>query len=262
MGLPCAILWPDTHFPFEHKRAVNLVLKVCSDLGSDLKEFYFLGDLADFYYVSSHGKKHPAMKGHLKTECDAVNTFLDYLDEKFPSQTKFYIEGNHEYRLERFVTEEAPALYGMIDWQTEFGLKSSPHRQARPGWKVIPYKPRQKIKVMGSSLWARHEPRGASPQASAKNSMRNLVYGHIHRIEESHTVALDDDNYVNFSCGWLGDKKHDYVFGYVKGNHQWQLGFGLVYVDPKTKLFYHQKIHILEIKGKLSCVVNGKRYEG
>jgi hypothetical protein len=40
------------------------------------------------------------------------------------------------------------------------------------------------------------------------------------------------------------------------------LGFGIVSVDPKTKLFYHQKIHILEVGGKLSCMVNGKRFEG
>jgi UDP-2,3-diacylglucosamine pyrophosphatase LpxH len=262
MALPCALLWPDTHFPFEHKRAVRLVLKVADFLGSSLKEIYFLGDLADFYYISGHGKSHPSMKGHLKLECDSINAFLDHIDKRYPRTKKIFIEGNHEYRLERFVTETAPALYGMIDWQTEFGLRSGPYRQARPGWRVVPYGPRQKAKVMGSALWAKHEPLSSSAKASAARSMRNVVYGHIHRIEESHVVALDDDNYVNFSVGWLGDKKYDKVFGYVKNNHQWQLGFGLVYVCPKTKLFYHHKIHILEIKGKLSCVVNGKRFEG
>jgi hypothetical protein len=88
MALPCAILWPDSHFPFEHKRAVRLVLKVADFLGSTLKEIYFLGDLADFYYISAHGPRHPSMIGHLKDEVDSVNKFLDLIDKKFPQELK------------------------------------------------------------------------------------------------------------------------------------------------------------------------------
>lgn len=256
MASPCALLWPDTHFPFEHKRAVKLVLKVADFLGNQLKEIIFLGDLADFYYISGHGPRHPSMIGHLKTEVDACNAFFDLIDKKYPRAKKTFIEGNHEFRLERYIQNKAPELFGLVDLETLFKMR------ARPGWRMIGYGPRQRVRVMGSSLWAKHEPSSNSAQASARKSMRNLVYGHIHRIEESHAAALDDDNYVNFSVGWLGDKRKDQVFGYVKNNHAWQLGFGLVYVDPKTKIFYHQKIHILEIGGKLSCMVNGKRFEG
>jgi hypothetical protein len=85
-----------------------------------------------------------------------------------------------------------------------------------------------------------------------------VVYGHIHRIEESHIVGLDGTNHVAFSVGWLGDKRKDKIFNYVKGHWQWQLGFGLVWVDPATNYFYHQKIHILD---NYTCVVNGKKYK-
>jgi hypothetical protein len=72
---------------------------------------------------------------------------------------------------------------------------------------------------------------------------------------------MDGTNHVAFSVGWLGDKNQDLIFNYVKNHHQWQLGFGLVYVNEKTRYFYHQKIHILEQGNKYSCVVNGKLYE-
>lgn len=114
-------------------------------------------------------------------------------------------------------------------------------------------------KILGSKLNARHEPSGNSAKASASKAICNLVYGHIHRIEESSVVGLEGEDYVNFSVGWLGSKRNE-VMKYVKGHWQWKLGFGVVYVDTKTKNFYHQKIHIIEEKNNYSCVLNGKKF--
>ena len=55
-----------------------------------------------------------------------------------------------------------------------------------------------------------------------------------------------------------GNKKLDEVYGYVKGHHQWQLGFGLAWVDTSTGYFYHQKVHILD---NYSCVIDGKVFK-
>ena len=108
---------------------------------------------------------------------------------------------------------------------------------------------------------ARHEPLSSSAKATASKALCSLVYGHIHRIEESHIVGLDGTNHVCFSVGWLGDKRKDKIFDYVKGHWQWQMGFGLVYVDTKTRIFFHHKVHILEVGNKVFCLVNGKKYE-
>jgi len=71
-------------------------------------------------------------------------------------------------------------------------------------------------------------------------------------------VAMDGKNHVCMSVGWLGDKSKEKIYGYVKNHHQWQMGFGLAYVDPKSRFFYHHKIHIME---NMTCVVNGKLYK-
>lgn len=246
------------HVPYHHVRATSLMLEAAHYAGRSassghLDEVVILGDLADFYFASSHGK-HPKLLNTTVEEVEAVNGFLDTLDKKFPLAKKRYIEGNHENRLTRFCQDKCPELFGYVDAKELFKINS------RPGWTWIPYGPNQRVQVLGSKLYARHEPFGSSAKATATRALCSLVYGHIHRIEESHIVGLDGTNHVAFSCGWLGDSRKDAIFGYVKGHAQWQLGFALVYVDSANGLFYHQKVHILEKGNRLSCVVNGKRF--
>ena len=259
-GLSCAILIPDTHRKWHHVRAYNLMLEVASFLGEKknggLKGIYILGDYADFYFASGHGPKHPKLLNTTVEEVESVNEGLDELDKLFPSAKKVYIEGNHENRLTRFCQNKCPELFGYVDAKELFKING------RPGWTWIPYGPAQRVSILGSKLYARHEPLGTSAKATSTRALCSVVYGHIHRIEESHIVGLDGTNHVSFSVGWLGDKRKDEIFGYIKGHAQWQLGFGIVYVDQSTGLFYHNKIHILERGNKLTCVVNGKRFTG
>lgn len=243
-----SLLIPDTHRPYHNRRAYNLMLEVAKDLQPD--EIILLGDYADFYWASSHGK-HPTLVKTFKEEVDDVLTGLDELDRLFPRAKKRFIQGNHEYRLERYLQEKSPDIFGYVNCQELFKMHQ------RPNWTWHPYGPNQRIKVLNSKLHARHEPLANTAKGTATKAMCSLVYGHIHRIEESHIVAMDDSNYVCFSVGWLGDKRKENIYSYVKNHHQWQLGFGLVYVDEHTRYFYHQKIHILD---NISCVVNGKKY--
>jgi UDP-2,3-diacylglucosamine pyrophosphatase LpxH len=253
--LKIVLIIPDTHRPYHDKKAYALMIRIFKDIVEKYKmiadfEIYILGDYADFYSVSSH-MKDPRVLTMLQDEIADVLAGLDELDYLFPFAKKVYIEGNHEYRLERYLCDKAPAL---------FGITSTYHLlrfEVRPNWQFVKYSPNQQIEVGGSKLKARHEPLSSSAKATASKALCSLVYGHIHRIEESHIVGLDGSNHVCFSVGWLGDKRKDEIFGFVKGHHQWQLGFGIVFIDPQTKYFYHQTAHILD---NYSCLVGGKIY--
>jgi UDP-2,3-diacylglucosamine pyrophosphatase LpxH len=247
-----AIIIPDCHIPYENKKAYNLMLDVMKDIKPD--EIVILGDYADFYAVSSHGR-HPLLMHTLKEEVEAVVKRINELDKLFPTTKKYFLEGNHEYRLERYIQNMAPGLFGVTETEHILQLHNRPTRR------FIPYGPNQSHHVLKSHLRARHEPVGSSARLTASRALCSLVYGHIHRIEESHAVGLDGTNHVAFSVGWLGDKNKDKVFGYVKNHHQWQLGFGVVRVNTSNRLFYHQKIHILESNAKYSCIVDGKMYQ-
>ncbi len=228
------------------------MLEVAKDVKID--EIVVLGDLADFYFASGHGPKDPKLLNTTIEEVEAVNAFLDQLDKEFPQAKKKYLEGNHEYRLTRFIQNRCPELFGFTDCQTLFKL------QSRPGWQWISYGPTQRTSVLGSKLYARHEPFGTSAKQTASRALCSLVYGHIHRIESSYVVGLDKKSHIAFSVGWLGNAKFDKIFGYVKATPQWQLGFGLVHADVSTGIFYPNAVQIIEHGAKVSCVVGGKRY--
>lgn len=245
-----ALIIPDCHRPYHHKRAYALMIKIARDLNPD--EIVILGDYGDFYAVNSHGKD-PRLMHMLLDEVQDINQGLDELDKLFPKARKRFLEGNHEYRLERYLTDNAPALFGVTSTPHLFNLHQ------RPGWTFHSYGPKQSVRILNSKLYAKHIPIGSGAKTTAQRAMSSVVFGHCHRIEEAQIVSLDGQNYKAFTPGWLGDSRQDQVFGYVQNHEQWSLGFAAVYVDPKTRFFYSQIIHILD---NMTAVFNGKIYKG
>lgn len=244
-----ALIIPDAHIPYHHVRALNVLIQIAKDI-EELKELVILGDFADFYAVNAHGK-HPGMMHALVKEVDAVNEILSTLDREFPEVVKIYIEGNHEYRLARYLYNVAPALFGVTQWDLLFKLN------LRPNWKHKNYGPTQFHRVLGSELFARHEPYSmSSAKASLAACSANLVYGHVHRKEYALTRQPDGKRVLNFSPGWLGDFRSD-VYGYVKRPPLWELGAAIVTVDGRSREFEFQQLDFDET-GR--CTYNGKLY--
>lgn len=227
------------------------MLKAAQDVGEELAEIVILGDYADFYFVNSHGK-HPLMFQTTKEEIDAVNKCLDELDTLFPDVKKVYLEGNHEYRLERFLCNKAPELFGMSDWKDLFKLRE------RPNWITVNYGAGQYYRVLGTDLYARHEPISmGGAKASLGRGPFNLVYGHTHRADEAMARRPDGKPVVHFSPGWLGDFRKDKVFGFVKSQPNWRQGFAWVYTENRS---YDFKYQIVSAEGR-SFLTNGKLYK-
>jgi hypothetical protein len=239
----------DCHRPYHHKKAYSVMMNAFAGWG--IQELYIIGDYADMYAINGHGAKHPKLYQMLTDERDDVVKGLDEIDKTWPGIKKTFIEGNHEYRFERYLVNKCPELFGVTDIQHLLEM------QRRKNWNWVTYGPNQLARVSGSKLFIKHEPSGSNPQMVAKECAANIVYGHIHRIVEGRHVGLDGSQFVAFSSGCMADIRKDEVFGYIKGHHKWQLGFATVEIDTNTRNFYHQKHHILE---NLTCVVNGKLY--
>lgn len=221
---------PDCHIPFEDKKAYDLMTTI--GLVYDPHYIVILGDFADYYSVNSHGK-HPLLNHPLIKEIDAVNKRLDELDEFFPDTKKIYIEGNHEFRLERYLYSKAPELFGLTEPKHLFKIES------RPNWTWVKYEPGQIYNIPGTSFFAGHVPDSmSSPQASARKNLVNLVYGHIHKQEIVRLNTRDKKTILNACPGWLGDKSNNKVFGFVNGHHQWHLGFSTLTVTDSGQEHY------------------------
>lgn len=246
MKIKKALIIPDTHVDYHDKRAFRLMLKVARDTGVD--HVYLLGDFCDMYNVMSHPRK-AILRGLVKREIEGVNTELDAIDEALPKAKKHYIFGNHEDRLERYIDEKCPELYGLVDLPSLLELEER-------HWSWTDYKPDQLVRVAGSKLFARHEPIGKDALATVKAAGKSIVYGHTHRAEQSQIVHIDGTTHIGLNVGWLGDKKHK-AFQYVKGHHQWTLGFGIANILD-SGVFYLDQVRIFNYR----TVYNGKLYQG
>lgn len=242
-----ALIIPDCHIPYHDKRAYDLMLKVAR--AQKITEVVILGDYADFYAINSHGKS-PAINQLLKKEIDAVISELKRLRRLFPKAKIVYIQGNHEYRLERYIERQCPELYDVIDCKSILKLDALQI-------KFIPYGPNQIYSVLGSKLKARHEPLAGGKYAAHASVVKagcSLIFGHLHTIAESQVVMMDGSNHRGITCGWLGDKDHP-VMSYVKNHHQWAQGFSLV-TALTGGTFFNETKHIIGYK---TCH-NGKVY--
>jgi len=247
-----ALCIPDTHVDSHDERAYQLMLTVSKDL-PHLDEICILGDFADMLSVTSHKKDAAYAAEILQDEINAVKKKIKELNKLFPHTNKVYIEGNHENRLSRYISEKCPELFGVFSFPELIGISKDPY------WKWVPYGPYQAHKVLNSKLIARHTPLGGGvhhAKATAIKGMCSIIYGHVHQIQESQVVALDGKNYRAFCPGWLGDYKKD-AFSYVQNHAQWSLGFCIVSVLPNRNWFANT-CHIIDYQTTYgSKVYNG-----
>ncbi len=237
---------PDTHRPFHDQRATDLVLKVAQDLKP--KHIYIIGDFVDFYAVSSHSKD-PRRATMLEEELASASEGLDELDA-LGAKTKTYIGGNHEDRMERYLRDKAPELFGVVSVPELLGLK-------KRGWDYVPYKRHTKL----GKVHVTHDVGSSGRNAIFKcldTYQHSIVTGHTHRlayIVEGNAVG---EHKISAQFGWLGDANHIDYMQHAQVLKSWALGFGIGYLEPKTGYVYLTPVPLVDY----SVVVNSRLYRG
>jgi calcineurin-like phosphoesterase family protein len=208
-----------------------------------------MGDLADFYKVSSFGKD-PGREFSFKEEVEDCNAALDELDS-IGAQRKIFIAGNHEDRLTRYLQKEAPELFGLVDIPTLFKLSLRE-------WEYIPYKSHIKI----GKIYCTHDVGAAGRYSlfkAADTFQHPVVVAHTHRFGMVVEGDATGKHFPAAQFGWLGDvEKVDYMHK-IKAKREWALGFGVGYMNP-AGITHLQAVPIVNTSG-YSCVVNGKEYK-
>lgn len=246
MRLRRALIIPDCHVPYHNRKAFSLMLEA----SGKVDEVVLLGDFADIYNASSH-VRDPRLSQFLIDEIAAVNAAMDLIEKAHPKAKKVFLEGNHEYRLQRYIFQHAPALFGLTQLQDLFQIGS------RPSWSWLPYQRDQAYKILGSDLYARHTPLASNAKSGLQRAFVSYIHGHTHQISEAQAVGLDQKVRVALCPGWLGDSRLK-AFDYLASPAQWQLGFAIVSVEGSSKTFHHE---LIQIKENYTCVVNGKRFK-
>ena len=246
MSLRRLMVVPDTHVPYHDKRAWALFLKVGKAFKPDT--LVSIGDLADFYSVSSH-VKDPARKDNLESEVAAVNAALDQLDA-LGATDKHFVAGNHCDRLTRYLAEKARELFGVVTIPSLFKL---PER----GWHYTPYKKHTRI----GKLRITHDVGVAGRNATFKaldTFQHSVITGHAHRMQYIVEGNAEGEYKLSAQFGWLGDAdKVDYMHQ-VNVNKNWALGFGVGYHDTETGIVYLTPVPLVQY----TCVVEGRLFKG
>lgn len=248
--MDAALIIPDTHIPYHDEKSYQLMIEVGKTLKKKgiLKEVIILGDYADFYAVNSHGK-HPKMMHSLKEEVEIVRRYLWELSDIFSHQKIIYIQGNHEYRLERYLVNKAPELFGITDTKKILELDQM-------DFKYVKYGRNQSYNVLGTDLIARHEPISQGVHCAMSTLQKggsSIIFGHTHRWQHVAINTLDGRTIRGYSCGNLIDKKSK-VFGYMKNKDDWTQGFAVAYKEKK-------KAHVVPVMIENHvCYFDSKRY--
>ena len=218
MSLERLLVVPDVHCPFEDKRAWKLMLKAARQFKPQI--IVCLGDLADFYSVSSHSKD-PSRVHQLRDELKEVRRLRRDLD-RLGASRRIFLEGNHEHRLRRYLEDKAPELFGMFDTQSLLQLGD---------WEFVPYRESAKV----GKVWFTHDVGGSGKHTTARaleTFQHSVSLGHHHQMQYVVQGDATGKHQVGAQFGWLGDAKQaDYMHA-VKARRSWSLGFGVGYKEP------------------------------
>jgi len=221
----------DIHFPYEDQQRYKMALKIFRSFDAPIDHLYLLGDIGEFEAVSSWAK-HPGEQMPFLRELEYVNRKLDEIHSLFPATPVTLIEGNHCYRLFRFIRDVAPQMWGLID--TPQVLKF----HERPRWKFVPYGPIQLVQCGKSKLYLRHEPIGrgqAHAKQTAENAYVDVAYGHTHTWQSFSHRKFGPTPILTkaYSLGWLGDKSKP-VFDYRGSKDNWVEGCTIVECETQS----------------------------
>ena len=239
----CLII-PDCHIPYHNRSALRLVMKVAKFYRPEV--VIILGDWVDFYQVSAH-LKDPSRMERFEDEVKEGNKLLRQL-ESYSYGERYYIMGNHEFRLDRYLMSNAPDLKPYINADILLALR-------RNHWTVVPYKEHVKV----GPLYVTHDI-GQAGIHSTRQALRayqdNVVIGHNHRLDYHVQGNAHGHPHVGASFGWLGDTDCIDYMHRMKAKSQWSLGFGWGHIDTKRNYVYLTPIPIVES----TCCVDGRQF--
>lgn len=237
------LIVPDAHVPYHSEDAWQLMMDVARDLKPET--VVVIGDLVDFYAVSSHSKD-PKRATQFPEEIAAAKTKVAEL-ESLGAKKMIYCEGNHEDRLARYLRDKAPELFGVVDVPSLLGLER---------WEFVPYRDHTK----SGKIHYTHDVGSSGRNAVFRcldTYQHSVATGHTHRI--AYIVEGNAVGEVKLSAqfGWLGDVNQIDYLHRAKSKKDWALGFGVGYEDSQTGHTFLVPIPIVDNR----TVFNGKLYK-
>jgi predicted phosphodiesterase len=230
---------PDVHGAHHDPEAVGALIHDLRRLRPD--EIVILGDFLDCGgFLAQHQALGFVAETSYSYEDDiaAGNQILDRIQKAAPDARIWYIEGNHEHRVERWAVTQA------LRHQQDAALLMraiAPANVLRLKQRGIVYvrqdegKPQPGFLKLGK-CWFTHGFSTSKHAASAhvRSTAVNLVYGHTHRADIHVLNILGVGLVGGFSPGCLAKRQPLWMHGKPT---EWSHGYHLQFVDQRTGEF-------------------------
>lgn len=214
------LIIPDTHVPFHSKPAFALLLEVLREVRFD--RIVFLGDFLEMYATSRH-LRNPDISDCFEAEATVANKCLDAIEKAAKLsgvQEVTYLQGNHEFNLERYILEQAPALRNLVKIDKVLRLKER-------GWGYKRYGDFHRE----GKLHLVHDDGKAGNNAhrdALSNYNASVGIGHTHQAAIAYMGDVLDRKHVGAMFGWLGDiLAEPFRYAHQRAKQKnWQLAIG------------------------------------
>lgn len=237
------ILCPDIHVPYHCPKFVKLITKLIRELSPD--GLVQLGDAIDCFQISTYSKD-PARRNLLKDDIEDYKLILNEWARNLKTNASIHLlEGNHEYRLSRYIANQARDIHGLVpDWKTLLGIDLR-NKASSQRWHWHPYT-KWKSCAIGDVIihhgFYYNQHVAMTMLAKYKCSM---ICGHTHRLQ-----YVTDGVHYAATIGHGSDEKETAHSPTPTG---WQQTIGLLHVSCSGKT----TLEIILVKdGK--AVVRGK----
>lgn len=247
------LVLPDMHVPVHDRKALSAVLKYAKDESFD--EVIQIGDFMDMMVVSSHEKENARGLEGMRLEADyklgreILDGITKAVQVKNSKCKRVLLEGNHEYRIERFI-DKYPGFEGLVEIEKGLELTVS-------GWKWVRAWSKGDIYGVGNLFFTHgryHNDHHAKTHAT--RYAVNLIYGHVHSIQTYSLPRFGSNKAVIArSIGCLCNLNQGYMRGAPTA---WQQAVADIWVDYSGR----STISLIEISDGRFVAPNGKTYIG
>ncbi len=238
------VAMPDFHGQHHDPAAIGAFLNDLSKLRMDKScHFIILGDAIDCGgWLSAHhtlGYVEQVDEGPYSNDISATNQILDEIDDRIGAANKYYIEGNHEQRVEKTLVQ----IMGGSKKDIEFFLDHmAPEKALKLEHRGYKYYKRSGfyngLLIPGTiRIGDCHYTHGTiapsnSANAYAKQFGGNVVFGHVHRMDSWVTRSVSVGNYGAWTPGCLCKLQPRYMHTNLT---TWSHGYNLQIVNKNEK---------------------------
>jgi len=227
------LLASDFHFPFYNVSCFKILLQFIKFYKPTT--IFLLGDFLDFYGISKYLKNKKEWTDNIQYEIDLASQALTDLRKTYKGKI-IYIEGNHEFRMARYLNSNAKELASLrcLEIPNLLELKSLNIKYiSHPSGTAI-YEINKDLILLHGDVARKHA--GYSAKAIFDDYLVNAAIGHTHRLGYFSKTGYKR-KYQVMEIGCMCDISQAF-----KPFPNWQNGFGIINIDGENNYFHKLSI--------------------